>query len=67
MLFSVPLHTDGQLHLPVAIFRPRHLSVYFFAVFRVLCYLKNTMLVSAMPATSNKILYFDYGTTDFDY
>ena len=31
MLFSV--HTDGQLHLLDAIFRPRHLTVYFLLFF----------------------------------
>jgi len=66
MLFSV--HTDGQLHLPDAIFRRRYLTVYVFAVFFVLCYFLNfTALVIAVPATSNKILYFDYSTIDFNY
>jgi len=66
MLFSV--HTDGQLHLPDAIFHPRHLTVYVFAVFLcfMLFFLNFTVLVIAMPAASNKILYFDYSTIDFD-
>jgi len=55
MLFSV--HTDGQLPLPDVIFHPRHLTVYFFVVF--CAFLNFIVLVIAMPATSDKILYFD--------
>jgi len=33
----------------------------FCAIFKIF-----TALVIAMPATSNKILYFDYSTIDFD-
>jgi len=31
-----------------------------------LCFVLYTALVIAMPATSNKILYFDYSNIDFD-
>jgi len=60
MLFSV--HTDGQWHLLEAIFRPRHITVQFLCWFSVFCaifFLNFTALVIAMPASSNKILYFD--------
>ena len=64
MLFSV--HMDGQLHLPNAIFRPRNLTVYFFGFLCFVLFLNFTALVIAMSATSNKILYFDYSTIDFN-